>query len=46
MVSVVVSSVLPGIRLLRMKVFFTAQEGKFTQRGRNIKIYASHSISL
>lgn len=46
MVSVVVSSVLPGIRFLCMKVFFTAQEGKFTQRGRNIKIYASHSISL
>lgn len=50
MVSVVVSSVVvvsgvpPGIRVLCWKVLFNAQEEKFTQRGRNIKVYASHSI--
>lgn len=50
MVSVVVSSVVvvvsgvpPGIRVLCWKVLFNAQE-KFTQRGRNIKVHASHSI--
>lgn len=28
------------------KSFFTAQEGKFTQRGRNIKMHTSHYIAL
>lgn len=43
-VVVVVSSVPPGIRVFCRKVLFNAQEEKFTRRGRNVKVYASHSI--